>query len=33
MRWEGFSLKVNTDSRKLNTDSRNGGKSVHVQQE
>jgi hypothetical protein len=33
MRWEGFSLKVNTDSRMLNTDSRKWGKSVHVQQE
>lgn len=33
MHWEGFSLKANTDSWKLNTDSRDGGKSVHVQQE
>ena len=33
MRWERFSLKVNTDSRMLNTDSRKSGKSVHVEQE
>ena len=33
MRWEGFSLKVNTGSRMVNTDSRKWGKSVHVQQE
>ena len=33
MRWKGFSLKVNTDSRMVNTDSRKWGKSVHVQQE
>ncbi len=33
MRWKGFSLKVNTDSRMVNTDSRKRDKSVHVQQE
>ena len=33
MHWEGFSLKVNTGSRMVNTNSRKWGKSVHVQQE